>query len=375
MVLGGIEVLDLKAFEKQAIPLAYEEATEDELKEIIRKNKQQLGEKLVLLAHHYQKDEIVEFADEVGDSLELAKKVSDYKRAETIVFCGVHFMAETADMLSEEYQRVLLPDKAAGCSMADMASTEQLRIAWDKLLLKFNDDILPITYINSSAEVKAFVGFYGGVTVTSGNAEKVVSWALEQKKRILFLPDQHLGRNTAFHLGIPLEQMAMWNPVNEEIYFEGDKDQVRVILWNGYCSVHQQFTPLQVDRMRKLFPQLQVFVHPECRKEVVDLADDFGSTAKLIRLAHEAESGARLAIGTDNNLVGRLQKEMAAKGVHIHFLNPMACACVTMNRIDLPHLTWILDELVEGRVQNQIKVNEETTKWAKVALTRMLEMK
>jgi quinolinate synthase len=375
LVLGGIEVLDLKAFEKQMIPLAYEEAAENELKEIIRRNKQELGEKLVLLAHHYQKDEIVKFADEVGDSLELAKKVSDYKKAETIVFCGVHFMAETADILSRERQRVLLPDTAAGCSMADMVSTEQLKVAWNKLMLQFGDDVLPVTYINSSAEVKAFVGFHGGVTVTSGNAEKVVSWVLEQKKRILFLPDQHLGRNTAFHLGVPLEQMAVWNSVNEEIDFEGDKSQVRVILWDGYCSVHQQFTPLQVDRMRKLFPQLQVFVHPECRKEVVDLADGFGSTAKLIRLAREAGSGARLAIGTDNNLVGRLQKEMAAKGVHIHFLNPMACACVTMNRIDLPHLAWILDELIEGRVQNQITINEETMKWAKVALDRMLEMK
>jgi len=367
-------VLDLKAFEKQAIPAMYEEAEDHDLKKIIRKQKAKLGDKLVLLAHHYQKDDIVEFADEIGDSLELAKKVSKHKQAEAIVFCGVHFMAETADMLTSNKQKVLLPDMAAGCSMADMASADQLKVAWSELESLFGDTILPITYINSTAEVKAFVGRHGGITVTSGNAEEIVSWAFKQKKRILFLPDQHLGRNTAYHLGIALEQMAMWHPATRDLSYKGNLQDVRVILWEGFCSVHQQFTPLQVERMRKLFPDIKVIVHPECRKDVVDLADDFGSTAKLIKLTYEAKAGDRLAIGTDNNLVGRLQKVMGEKRVFVHFLNPMACACLTMNRIDLLHLAWILDELAAGRVKNQITVPDETTKWAKVALDKMLEL-
>jgi quinolinate synthase len=367
-------VLDLKAFEKQAIPTMYEEAKNYDLKKIIQKQKAKLGDKLVLLAHHYQKDDIVEWADEVGDSLELAKKVSNHKQAEVIVFCGVHFMAETADILTAQKQKVLLPDLSAGCSMADMANANQLKIAWSKLKSLFNDTVLPITYINSTAEVKAFIGRYGGVTVTSGNAEEIVSWAFTQSKRILFLPDKHLGCNTAYHLGIPLNQMATWHPATKDLSYEGDLQDVRVILWEGFCSVHQQFTPLQVKRMRKLFPDIKVIVHPECRKDVVDLADDFGSTAKLIKLTHKAKPGDRLAIGTDNNLVGRLQKEMKEKGVFVHFLNPMACACLTMNRIDLPHLAWILDELAAGRVQNQITVFDETTKWAKLTLDKMLEL-
>jgi quinolinate synthase len=367
-------VLDLKAFEKQTIPAMYEEAEDNDLKEIIRKQKEKLGKKLVLLAHHYQKDDVVEFADEVGDSLELAKKVQNYKQAETIVFCGVHFMAETADMLTDKEQKVLLPDMTAGCSMADMASADQLQVAWHKLEALFGKTILPVTYINSTAEVKAFVGRHGGVTVTSGNAKEVVSWAFTQKKQILFLPDQHLGRNTAYHLGVALDQMVMWHPATKDLSYKGNLQDIRVILWEGFCSVHQQFTPLQIKRMRKLFPDIKVIVHPECRKDVVDLADDFGSTAKLIKLTYEAKSKDRLAIGTDNNLVGRLQKVMKEKGVFVHFLNPMACACLTMNRIDLPHLAWILDELAAGRVENQITVSAETTKWAKVALEKMLEL-
>ncbi|MDR1521442.1 MAG: quinolinate synthase NadA [Streptococcaceae bacterium] len=367
-------MLDLKAFEKQVIPVMYDKADTADLKEIIRRQKKKLGEKLVLLAHHYQKDDIVEWADEVGDSLELAKKISKYKQAETIIFCGVHFMAETADMLAGKTQKVLLPDMSAGCSMADMASVAQLQVAWKKLEALFDGTTLPVTYINSTAEVKAFVGKHGGVTVTSGNAKEVVSWAFTKKRRILFLPDQHLGRNTAYLLGIPLKQMAMWHPATKDLSYEENLQDIRVILWEGFCSVHQQFTPLQVERMRKLFPDIKVIVHPECRRDVVDLADDFGSTAKLIKLAYKAKSGERLAIGTDNNLVERLQKEMAKKEVFIHFLNPMACACLTMNRIDLAHLAWILDELVAGRVQNQITVLDETTKWAKLTLDKMLEL-
>ncbi|MDR1013211.1 MAG: quinolinate synthase NadA [Lactobacillales bacterium] len=367
-------MLDLKAFEKQAIPVIYEKTDAENLKEIIRKQKAKLGQRLVLLAHHYQKDDIVELADEVGDSLELAKKVQNYELAETIIFCGVHFMAETADMLTDKKQKILLPDIAAGCSMADMANANQLKIAWNKLKALFGDTILPITYINSTAEVKAFVGRCGGVTVTSGNVQKIVSWAFTQKKRILFLPDQHLGRNTAYHLEIPLAQMAIWQQATKNLSYEGNLQDIRVILWEGFCSVHQQFTPLQVKKMRKLFPEIKVIVHPECRKDVVDLADDFGSTAKLIKLTHEAKPCDRLAIGTDNNLVGRLQKEMKKKGIFVHFLNPVACACLTMNRIDLPHLAWILDELVAGCVQNQIIVPDETKALAKLTLDKMLEL-
>lgn len=361
----------LKEFQGQVIPEEYLTASDDVLKEKIQRAKDQLGDSVLILAHHYQKDEVVDFADEIGDSLQLAQTAAKNKTADQIVFCGVHFMAETADMLTEDTQKVLLPDLTAGCTMADMANSYQLQQAWKILQQQYPDEILPITYINSTAAVKAFVGDHGGATVTSSNAAEILEWAFTQRKRVFFLPDQHLGRNTAYAMGIPLDEMALWDPIQNELHLNGSDDP-KVILWNGWCSVHQQFTPAQIQRYREEDPAIKIIVHPECPHEVVELADEYGSTNKILKVVKNAPAGSRWAIGTDNNLVGRMKEEITDK--QVEFLNPVSCACLTMNRIRLPHLAWVLDNLLEGKIVNQITVDQETTKSALAALDRMLEL-
>lgn len=361
----------LTEFQGQRIAQDYFNASASQLTEKILAAKKQFGSRLLILAHHYQKDEIVDLADEVGDSLQLAQLAAKNKTAKYIVFCGVHFMAETADMLTEANQQVILPDLTAGCTMADMADRYQLQAAWEQLQEKYPAEILPITYTNSTAAVKAFVGEHGGVTVTSSNATQVLKWAFKQKKRIFFLPDQHLGRNTAFGMGIPLSDMALWNPRKNELIASAETDP-RVILWDGWCSVHQQFTSGQIKALKQADPEINIIVHPECPQEVVALADEYGSTNKILQVVSAAPAGSHWAIGTDNNLVGRMKDTFTDK--KISFLNPRSCACLTMNRIRLPHLAWSLEQLVQGEVVNQITVDERTTKSALKALERMLAL-
>lgn len=353
------------------LPEKYKEMTTEEMVKRIWEVKKNLGSRLFIPGHHYQREEVIQFSDATGDSLQLAQICAENREAEFIVFCGVHFMAETADILTNDEQKVILPDMRAGCSMADMANIDQTNIAWDKLQQLFGDTMIPLTYVNSTASIKAFVGRNGGATVTSSNAKEMVSWALTQKERILFLPDQHLGRNTAFDLGIPLSHMAVWDPITNELIYEGKLEDVQVILWKGHCSVHENFTVANIKELREKEPNTKIIVHPECRREVVALADDNGSTSYIIRAIERAESGSSWAIGTEMNLVKRLMQNHPDK--HIQSLNPNMCPCLTMNRIDLPHLLWSLESLEEGRVMNQIKVEKEVALDANLALERMLE--
>jgi quinolinate synthase len=353
------------------LPEKYRNLSSAELDERIRRAKKKLGKDLVILGHHYQRDDVIQFADFRGDSLKLARIGAEQKDAKYIVFCGVHFMAETADTLAQEGQTVILPDLRAGCSMADMADLEEVEEAWEILQEQFGDTIIPVTYVNSSAAIKAFVGRHGGTTCTSSNAWQVLEWAFKQKQRILFLPDQHLGRNTAYKMGIPLEQMVVWNPIDarfEEV--KGNLDDVRMILWKGHCSVHQKFTPEHVSRVRERDPEMKVLVHPECCFEVVQMADYSGSTEYIIKTIESAPTGSRWAIGTEVNLVQRLANEHPDK--HIVLLSTTMCPCLTMNRIDRPHLLWALESILEGEPIHVIKVDDETKFWSKVALDRML---
>lgn len=353
------------------MPEVYRTMSSKELDERIMKAKQQLGKDLVILGHHYQRDDVIRFADYRGDSLKLARLGAEQKEAKYIVFCGVHFMAETADTLSKDDQIVILPDMRAGCSMADMADIEDVEEAWEIMQEHFGDTVIPVTYVNSSAAIKAFVGRHGGTTCTSSNAEQVLKWAFSQKKRILFLPDQHLGRNTAYQMGIPLEQMVVWDPIQGQFEEQkGDLSEVRMILWKGHCSVHQKFTPEQIHRVRERDPEMKVIVHPECCFEVVQLADYSGSTEKIIKTIEASPKGSRWAVGTEVNLVQRLANEHPDK--HIILLSNTMCPCLTMNRIDRPHLLWALESILEGKPVNQIVVDEETKHWSKVALNRML---
>lgn len=356
-----------------SIPDVYRNMSTKELEEKVREIKAKLGNKLFIPGHHYQKDEVIQFADATGDSLKLAQISAANNEAESIVFCGVHFMAETADILTTENQTVYLPDMRAGCSMADMADIYQTERAWEKLIGLFGETIIPLTYVNSTAAIKAFVGRHGGATVTSSNAEKMVSWALKQKERLLFLPDQHLGRNTAFNLGIKLEEMAVWNPETNELETDADPNTIKVILWKGHCSVHENFTVENIADIRAQYPEMKIIVHPECRREVVALADDAGSTNYIIEKIEASQPGSSWAIGTEMNLVNRIIKEHPDK--HIVSLNPHMCPCLTMNRIDLPHLVWCLDQIEKGETHNIIKVDALTAADAKLALQRMLEIK
>jgi quinolinate synthase len=351
----------------------YVEASPEELASRIARRKAELGKRLIILGHHYQVEEVVRFADFTGDSFKLAKDGAKRPEAEFIVFLGVHFMAESADILAAPHQKVILPDLAAGCSMADMANVDQVEAAWAELTAGGRDDLVPITYMNSSAAIKAFVGRKGGAVCTSSNATKVIPWALAQKGRLLFLPDQHLGRNVSVRLGVPLEKTATWDPhaLPEENFINGC-DEAQVILWKGHCSVHTKFLPEHVDQVRARIPGVTVLVHPECTMAVVDKADLWGSTEKIIRTVEEAPSGSAWAIGTEINLVSRLARRFPDKT--IVSLSGINCLCATMYRIDPPHLLWVLDNLAEGVVVNQISVDPETKRDAKLALDRMLAL-
>jgi quinolinate synthase len=334
-----------------------------------------LGASTVLLGHHYQRDEVIRFADYTGDSYKLSKIAAETD-AEYIVFCGVHFMAESADVLGRDGQQVILPDLHAGCSMADMAEISQVEDCWE-VLERFGlaGETVPITYMNSTAAIKAFCGEHGGLVCTSSNAAKAFKWAFARGNRVLFLPDQHLGRNTGFAMGIPLDQMTVWDPWG----LHGGQTKVslgesRALLWKGHCSVHQRFLPSHVDAVRAKYPGIQVIVHPECRWEVCQQADALGSTERLIALVEQAPAGTMFAIGTEIHLVNRLAKRFANDGKRILTLDDTGCLCTTMYRISPQHLAWALENLVEGRVVNRIAVKESVKHWARVALDRMLEI-
>ncbi|KKB43424.1 quinolinate synthase NadA [Bacillus thermotolerans] len=363
-----LEKLKQPSFE---LPEKYQQMRREEIEERVRGIKEKMGEALFIPGHHYQRDEVIQFADAVGDSLQLAQISARNKKAKYIVFCGVHFMAETADMLTSPDQVVVLPDMRAGCSMADMADIYQTEEAWKELQSMFGDTILPLTYVNSTAAIKAFVGRNGGATVTSSNAREIVKWAFTKKERILFLPDQHLGRNTAFDLGIGLDEMAVWNPITAELEYEGSWKDVKVILWKGHCSVHENFTVHNIEHVRRTYPDMRIIVHPECSREVVGLSDENGSTKYIIETIEQADPGSSWAIGTEMNLVNRLIQQHPDK--HIISLNPNMCPCLTMNRIDLPHLLWSLESVMGNEPVNRIKVDEKTTKEASLALSRMLD--
>jgi len=340
-----------------------------------------LGSQVLLLGHHYQRDEIIRFADVTGDSYKLSK-IASQTEAKYIVFCGVHFMAESADLLGRQdehgntIQQVILPDLNAGCSMADMAEISQVEAAWEALeKLGLTDGLVPLTYMNSTAAIKAFCGERGGLVCTSSNARTAFEWAFERGKRIFFLPDQHLGRNTGHAMGIPLDRMPVWDPWA----LQGGQTKLalhasRVILWKGHCSVHQRFLPSHVDQVRAKFPGIQVIVHPECRWDVCQKADALGSTERLIKIVEDAPSGSTFAIGTEIHLVNRLAKRFAPEGKKIMTLDDSGCLCTTMYRISPQHLAWALENLVEGRVVNLIQVKRSVKRWARVALDRMLEI-
>ncbi|MCO7127863.1 quinolinate synthase NadA [Sporolactobacillus shoreicorticis] len=353
------------------IPDYYRHASKEALTEEGWLLKKKLGSRVYIPGHHYQRDEVIQFADDRGDSLRLAQLAAAKKEAEYIIFCGVHFMAETADILTDKRQKVILPDHRAGCAMADMATIHQLERGWKRLQNQFGDTIIPMTYINSTAEIKAFCGRHGGATLTSSNAGKMMQWAFSQKERILFLPDQHLGRNTGVGLGIPLEHMVVWDPIRET--FEGDAGtRTQVILWKGYCTVHELFTEKNVADCRKEDSDVRILVHPECNYEVVRQADFSGSTKYIIDVIDHAPAGSHWAIGTEMNLVNRLKHNHP--DLKIRSLNPMMCSCLTMNRIDLPHLVWSLAQLEAGDAPDTIiSVPDAVAKDAVFALKRMLE--
>ncbi|MFZ4123009.1 MAG: quinolinate synthase NadA [Candidatus Planktophila sp.] len=334
-----------------------------------------LGSNVLVLGHHYQRNEVIQFADITGDSFKLAEEAAKQSSVENIIFCGVHFMAESADILTSDKQRVILPDLAAGCSMADMATANQVNKCWDELAsIGVAEQVIPVTYMNSSAAIKSFTGEHGGTICTSSNAEAAMRWAFTQGEKILFLPDQHLGRNTAvLSLGLALEDCVLWNPwkpmgglTEEQI------KKAKVILWRGHCSVHGRFSIDSVDEIRNRVPGVQVLVHPECTHEVVSAADQIGSTEKIIRIIQSSPAGSKWAIGTELNLVQRISQNNPDK--EIYFLDKDICYCSTMNRIDLPHLVWAMESLVNGRVVNQIQVAPDVAKYAKLALERMLAL-
>ena len=334
-----------------------------------------LGNRAIVLGHHYQRDEVIQFADVVGDSYKLAQAAAGQHDAEYVIFCGVHFMAESADILTAEHQRVILPDLAAGCSMADMAQLPQVEDCWDALAdLGLADTLVPITYMNSSADIKAFVGRHDGTVCTSSNARVSMEWGFERGERLLFFPDQHLGRNTAVReLGLSLDACVLWNPHRPlGGLTEAALRAAKVILWQGHCSVHGRFTLDTVLEARARIPGVTILVHPECRYEVVEAADLVGSTEFILKAVREAPAGSTFAIGTELNLVNRLAQEHPDKTVV--FLDKTVCFCATMNRIDLPHLVWAMESLADGRVVNEIVVDPETKKYAKQALDRMLAL-
>ncbi len=340
----------------------------------------QLGKDALILGHHYQRDEVIRFADFTGDSYKLSKIASE-SSGRYILFCGVHFMAESADILAQPYQQVVLPDLNAGCSMADMADISQVEECWSKLVAAGLDKadaggLIPLTYMNSTAAIKAFCGERGGLVCTSSNAQTAFEWAFTRAKRVLFLPDQHLGRNTAFAMGIPLSETVVWDPYQINGGLTPDRlRNARIILWKGHCSVHQRFLPEHADKVRVAYPGIQVIVHPECRLEVCQKADAIGSTERLIKIIEDAPAGSMFAVGTEIHLVNRLSKRFEPLGKKVITLDDSGCLCTTMFRISPNHLAWALENLVEGRVVNRIRVAEDVKHWARVALDRMLEIR
>jgi quinolinate synthase len=395
------------------LPATYRHLSEPELRVRIQAAKDVLGPRLAILGHHYQQDAVIDFADFTGDSFELSRKAADQRGVEYVVFCGVHFMAESADILTDESVRVILPDLGAGCSMADMANLDQTMDAWAQLAEACPDQtIVPITYMNSSAAIKAFVGEHGGAVCTSSNCRSVLEWALRggaaakdeggglknegkrspedvpvqpsafslqplspsKKVKILFFPDQHLGRNTAYSMGYPLDRMIVWDPKQD--LGGNTEQQVRdadFVLWKGHCSVHALFRPEHIDQVRAEHPGMKVIVHPECKWEVVQKADLAGSTAYIVKQVEAAPPGTAWAIGTEVNLINRLKHQHPEQEIVV--LSECQCLCTTMFRIDLPHLCWVLENLVDGKVVNEVKVDSHTRKWATVALERMLSIK
>ena len=351
------------------------EASDPELVSRARIARSALGDRALVLGHHYQRDEVIEFADITGDSFKLAQAAAAQSSAEYIIFCGVHFMAESADILTSSNQKVILPDLAAGCSMADMATANQVQECWSQLsAIGIADKTIPVTYMNSSAAIKSFTGEHGGTICTSSNAKKSMEWAFTQGEKILFLPDQHLGRNTAvLSLGLTLADCVLWNPWKPMGGLSAEQLQAaKVILWRGHCSVHGRFSVESVNEVRKRLPGVKVLVHPECQNEVVSIADVVGSTEAIIRAVEQSPPGSKWAIGTELNLVSRLAKNHPDK--EIVFLDKTVCYCSTMNRIDLPHLVWAMESLVTGHVVNQIKVDPETARFSKLALEQMLAL-
>lgn len=352
---------------------AYLEEKEENLLDKIAQRKKELGDKLLILCHHYQQEAVYRFADKTGDSLKLAKSAAKEQNRPYIVFCGVHFMAESADILTSDEQAVMLPDLRAGCPMADMAPVEEVEWAWQELAGQGAGRIVPITYVNSSALIKAFVGTNGGSVCTSSNAERVLTWALERGEKVFFFPDEHLGRNSAYALGVPEDKVVRWERGKK--LGGNTPEQIKkaqVILWNGYCTVHMQFQASHVQMWRDKDPDIRIIVHPECRHEVVRLADQYGSTEGIIKAIADSPPGAHWAVGTEVNLVNRLSKEHPDKT--IHSLAPFQCLCSTMYRIKPAYLLWVLDNLAAGRLVNQITVDRQTAIQAKIALDRMLEI-
>lgn len=351
------------------------EASDPKLVERANAARKALGSKAMILGHHYQRDEVIQFADITGDSFKLAQAAADNSAAEFIFFCGVHFMAESADILTSDNQKVILPDLAAGCSMADMATANQVKDAWQIFnKLGIATKTVPVTYMNSSAAIKSFTGENGGTVCTSSNAERAMRWALEKGEKIFFLPDQHLGRNTAvLKLGLSLEDCVVWNPWKPNGGLsDAEILQAKVILWRGHCSVHGRFSLDNINQVRALMPDVNVITHPECQHDVVKNSDAVGSTEAIIKTVSGAKSGSKWAVGTELNLVKRLAAMNPDKTVV--FLDKTVCYCSTMNRIDLPHLVWAMESLVEGRLVNQIKVDPQTAHHARVALERMLAL-
>lgn len=366
---------DLRSEKGVSCPGELPLASDPDLVERARRAKEQLGDRVFVLGHHYQRDEVIQFADVTGDSFKLAQSAAARPEAEFIVFCGVHFMAESADILTAPEQTVILPDLAAGCSMADMAAIDQVEKAWVHFeALGIADDITPITYMNSSAAIKAFTGRHDGAVCTSSNAQRALHWALDRKSKVFFLPDQHLGRNTAVEqLGMALDDCVVYDPHKPDGGLT--EEQLRdatMILWRGHCSVHGRFTEQNVIDVRERIPGVRVLVHPECRHEVVRAADLVGSTEYIIQQVAAAPAGTAWAIGTELNLVRRLAAQFPDQ--HIVYLDKTVCYCSTMNRIDLPHLVWTLEQLVDGVVSNQIRVDADTAHWARVALDQMLAL-
>jgi len=359
---------------------------DDALVERIERIRAAMGSRLLILGHHYQRDEVIELADLRGDSYKLSEMAAENRECEAIVFCGVHFMAETADILANRPERlaerqgrrvpVVLPDLAAGCSLADMAEIEQVEDCWNQMAQVIDvEDVMPITYVNSAASLKAFCGRHGGIVCTSANAAAVLDWAFARRSRVLFFPDQHLGRNTARAMAIPIEQMPVWDPTADDLGGNTPEAirQSRVILWRGHCSVHQMFLPEHIDQFREAHPGIRIVVHPECMREVAEKADAMGSTGKILQMIEQSPPGTRWAIGTELHLVNRLKQQHPEQ--EIHFLSPVVCMCETMYRIDLPHLCWSLENLAAGTPVNVIEVDAETSRWALTALKRMLQVR